>query len=112
MIELFQDKVGYSVALAIDQVDLITRFELLDHLRKLEASFPFVIINLLCDDLDQQDIVFLNEIQERRRRNEGGVLVVAESENTAARLTSSDVSFPTFTSIHDALSWLFKVNQN
>lgn len=112
MIELFQDKVGYSVALAVDQVDLITRTEVLNHLQKLEASFPFVILNLFCDDLDQSDIDFLSEIQEKRRRNEGGVLVVAGSENTAARLTTSDVSFPIFASIHDALSWLFKVNQN
>jgi hypothetical protein len=112
MIELFRDKVGYSVAIAVDQVDLITRTELLEQLQKLEAAFPFVILKLLCDDVDQADIVLLNEIQAKRRRNEGGILVVAESENATAKLATTNIGFPVFASIHDALSWLFKVNHN
>ncbi len=113
MEKLFEDDIGYSVAVEVFTPELSMPENMLQGLDALEPKFPHIIMLLTGDKPLPEELEVLAGLQSKRKRNEGKLLLVSpQAEIFDALASDKRLSALLFGSIPQALNWLFSVNNH
>lgn len=113
MEKLFEDEIGYSVAVEVFTPELSMPENMLRGLAALEPKFPNVILQLIGDKPAPEELEVLANLQSKRKMNEGKLILVSpQAEIFEVLAGDSRLSALLFGSIPQALNWLFGVGKN